>query len=237
MNTRNFGPIQAALVSALLLTIPALSVAGTWVVVAAEQTTLQAGDLLDGSKSVTLTTGARLTLLAENGKTLKLVGPYSGVPASEGAASAQKSADLAVIANLLQGHQQKSTVLGVVRGDTSKSPPDANLISADKSGSRCLSSDSAVLWRANAADPEQLTVADAQGKVIASFAWPAGQARLTIPVSTFEDGKSYRLQRDFQSVNLQIYKAPPLTDNPTAQVAWMARSGCNEQALSRLKGL
>ena len=68
MNTRNFGPIQAALVSALLLTIPALSVAGTWVVVAAEQTTLQAGDLLDGSKSVTLTTGARLTLLAENGK-------------------------------------------------------------------------------------------------------------------------------------------------------------------------
>jgi hypothetical protein len=108
MNIRDFGLIRATLATgALLLGIPALSTAGTWVVIAAEQASFQPGDLLDDSKSVTLADGARLTLLAETGKTIKVSGPYSGIPGSEGAAASQKNADLKVIANLLQGHQQK----------------------------------------------------------------------------------------------------------------------------------
>lgn len=128
MNIRDFGLIRATLATgALLLTIPALSTAGTWVVVAAEQASFQPGDLLDDSKSVTLADGARLTLLAETGKTIKVSGPYSGIPGSEGAAASQKNADLKVIANLLQGHQQKNTVLGVVRSTPARELPDASL--------------------------------------------------------------------------------------------------------------
>jgi len=238
MNTRDFGLIRATLVTAaLLLTIPTLSTAGTWVVVAAEQASFQPGDLLDDSKSVTLADGARLTLLAETGKTIKLSGPYSGIPGSEGAAASQKNADLKVIANLLQGHQQKNTVLGVVRNTPARELPDASLINTDNPGSPCLSDDSVVLWRANAANPEQVTVTDAQGKVIASLAWPAGQSQLAAPKLAFEDGKSYQIQRDFQPVDLQIHKASAQPESLTARIAWMARSGCNEQALSLLKKL
>lgn len=74
-------------------------------------------------------------------------------------------------------------------------------------------------------------------KARSSPAWPAGQSQLAAPKLAFEDGKNYQIQRDFHPVDLQIHKASAQAENLTARIAWMARSGCNEQALNLLKKL
>ena len=87
-----------------------------WVVVAAEGVSLQPGTLLDGKQPVKLAEDARLTLLAEDGKTLKLAGPYVGTPEKNGGATVGRGEHLAAVVDLLQGHQQPTSALGIMRG-------------------------------------------------------------------------------------------------------------------------
>ncbi len=209
--------------------------AAQWVVVAAEQTPLKAGSLLDGAKPIKLAAGAQLTLLAENGKTLKLTGPYAGVP--EGGASQGTDANnLQAIASLLQGHRQSVSTLGVMRGfeEGEGGPPP---IEVDTSGVRCLSSDPVRFWRDRIAKTEEVKLVDDQGQLIATFTWPARQAELPIPASHFVDGNRYRLQRGDREIRLLVHKAPSAADNPAALAAWMARKGCEGQAMALLQGL
>jgi hypothetical protein len=124
-----------------------------------------------------------------------------------------------------------------MRGHASRVPLTADLIAVDSSGPRCLHSDPVVLWRGNAADAEQLTLVDARGARLASFTWPAGEARLAVPGHYFENGKRYLLQRPNQPVNLRVHKVLSLPNNPAALAAWMARNGCKAQALIVLEGL
>jgi hypothetical protein len=72
--------ISRLLVGGVLLAGASLAVAAPWVVVTAERTSYKSGALLDDKTPIKLGEGAQLTLLAEDGKTLKLTGPYAGVP-------------------------------------------------------------------------------------------------------------------------------------------------------------
>lgn len=237
MDKRCFGKILTVLAGLVWLAGSPPVAAGQWVVVAAEGVSLQPGTLLDGKRPVKLAEGARLTLLAEDGKTLKLAGPYAGTPEKSGGAADARGENLTVIAGLLQGQQQSTSMLGAMRGNAARLAPAADLIDMDSSGARCLNSDPVVLWRGNAAGSEQVTLADAQGARLASFTWPAGEARLAVPDRYFESGKSYLLQRTNRPVALQVHKSPPLPNNPAALAAWMANNGCKAQALSVLGGL
>ncbi len=236
MNKQGVGRALMVLIGSVLLGTSPQVEAGQWVVIAAEQTSLQPGALLDGKQPVKLADGARLTLLAEDGKTLKLTGPYSGVPGSGGATGARTD-NLTAIASLLRGHPQSTSTLGAMRGNSSREPSTADLINVDHSGERCLNSDPVVLWRGNAADLESVTLTDAQGARLASFTWSAGEARLPTPGRYFEDGKTYLLQRPDKSVSLRIHKAAAAPSNQAALAAWMAKSGCKAQALSVLSQL
>ena len=230
MGKHGLGRMLMALAGLALLGGSPLAVAGQWVVIAAEQTALQPGALLDGDQPLKLAEGAQLTLLAEDGKTLKLTGPYSGAPGN-GSAAGVPADNLTAIASLLQGHQQSASTLGVMRGNDLRLPPTADLINVDNSGERCLSGDPVVLWRGNAVNAEQITLTDAQGEQIAHLTWPAGKAELAAPGRYFEDGKSYLLQRTGKPVSLRVHKTATLPGNPAALAAWMAKNGCKAQAL------
>jgi len=236
MGKHGLGKTLMALAGLILLGGPSLATAGQWVVIAAEQTSLQPGALLDGDKLLKLAEGEQLTLLAEDGKTLKLAGPYSGAPGN-GSAAGIPTDNLIAIASLLQGHQQSASMLGVMRGNDLRLPLTADLINVDSSGERCLSGDPVVLWRGNAVNAEQITLTDAQGGQIASLTWPVGKAELPAPGRYFEDGKSYLLQRAGKPVSLRVHKAATLPGNPAALAAWMAKNGCKAQALTVLGGL
>ena len=236
MNKQGIDRILMTSLGLIALVGPALVEAGQWVVIAAEQSTLQPGTLVPGDKPLKLAEGAQLVLLAEDGKTLKLTGPYSGVPSGRSKGGGESS-NLNAIANLLQGHQQATSTLGVMRGASVVEPLTADLINVDSSGERCLTSDPVVLWRSNTTALEPVTLADANGSRLASFTWPAGVARLSTPSRYFEDGKSYLLQRPGKSVSLRVHKGAPSPANSAALVGWMAKSGCKAQALSVLAKL
>ena len=236
MGKHGLGQILVGLAGLALLGTAPLAAAGQWVVIAAEQTTLQPGAMVDGDQPLKLAQGAQLTLLAENGKTLKLNGPYTGAPGN-GSATGAPTGNLAAISSLLQGHQQSASTLGVMRGNDSRQPPTADLINVDQSGERCLSGDPVVLWRSNAANAEQVTLTDAQGASLANFTWPANAAQWPAPARSFEDGKNYLLQRPDKSISLRVHKTAAMPDNPAALAAWMAKNGCKAQALIVLGGL
>ena len=120
MRRQDSKKVVIALAGLLLLAGSPPVAAGQWVVIAAEHASVQPGAILDGKQPVKLAEGARLTLLAENGKTLKLTGPYSGVPEAGGAGDVRGD-NLTVIADLLQGHSQSTSALGIMRGGRRKS--------------------------------------------------------------------------------------------------------------------
>ncbi len=216
-----------------------LANAERWVVIDAENAPLPLGARLENGQPVTLAGSARLTLLAEDGQTLKLAGPYAGVPGG-GAPAGAAGNNLPVIAKFLQGHRQEVAALGGSRGEPSRGPdvpPHADWIDADHSGERCLGRDPVTLWRRDAASSESVTLAAAEGQPLAHWNWPAGAARLTIPGGVFADNQRYRLLRGARAVDWRVHKAPALPDQPAARAAWMASSGCKTQVLILLKGL
>jgi hypothetical protein len=180
--------ISRLLVGGVLLAGASLAVAAPWVVVTAERTSYKSGALLDDKTPIKLGEGAQLTLLAEDGKTLKLTGPYAGVPGNSGDKGAQTN-NLTAIASLLQGHRQSTSTLGVMRsfGSDAASPDP---IEVDKSGEHCLISDPVVLLRDNIAKTEEIALVDEQGATLATFTWPARQAELPVPARYFQDGKT-----------------------------------------------
>ena len=227
--------ISRLLVAGVLLTGASLAVAAPWVVVTAERTSYKSGALLDDKTPIKLGEGAQLTLLAEDGKTLKLAGPYAGVPGNSGDKGAQTN-NLTAIASLLQGHRQSTPTLGVMRsfGSDAASPDP---IEVDKSGEHCLISDPVVLLRDNIAKTEEVALMDEQGATLATFTWPARQAELSVPARYFQDGKRYRLQRGDKPVSLLVHKAATTPNNPAALAAWMVKQGCEAQAMGVLSKL
>lgn len=217
------------LAGGVLLSGSSLAVAAQWVVVTAEGTSYKAGAILDDKTPVKLGEGAHLTLLAEDGKTLKLTGPYGGVPESGGDKGA-KTNNLTAIASLLQGHRQSTSTLGVMRGfEGDDASPDP--IEVDNSGEHCLISDPVVLLRDKIAKSEEVTLVDEQGSTLAIFTWPARQAELPVPARYFEDGKRYRLQRGDKPISLLVHKAAETPTNPASLAAWMIKQGCEAQAM------
>lgn len=230
-----FKGVLALVAGVGLLSGAPLAEASQWLVIHVDGAALTPGTLLMEQQRVTLTDGALLTLLADDGQVLKLTGPYSGIPGQK-SSTRGKEKDLVVIASLLQGHSQPTSTLGALRRVSRKgAPPRA--VDVDRSGQQCLSSDPVVLWRSNATTQESVRISDTLGKTLISLMWPIGEAQLEVPADYFNDGQGYRIQRGNYAVKLQIRKAAQPLDNTAALTAWMAESGCQTQALSILRDL
>src|ERR1700676_1270199 len=110
-----------ACVAGVALATPAAR-AGDLVVIEARGLPLQAGQVIDDTKPLVLKEGQRVTLIAANGNTLKLRGPYDQAPGSgEGGSGAGLSDALQA---LIVQKQSRTSDVGVVRagGEAAKLP-------------------------------------------------------------------------------------------------------------------
>src|SRR5947208_11085149 len=82
MSRRSLLPLAAL---AFGLSVSA-TLAADLIVVEARGVNLRQGQKVDDTKKLTLADGQRVTLIASNGRTLKLTGPYDEVPSAEGTA-------------------------------------------------------------------------------------------------------------------------------------------------------
>ncbi|MBI3507429.1 MAG: hypothetical protein HY059_21550 [Proteobacteria bacterium] len=221
--------IACALLLGLTLLVPPAR-ADELVVVEAKGVDLAPGAKVDGTKVLQLAAGQRLTLVAADGRTVKLRGPYEEAPAP---AAGQVASMGDALKNLMSQRGSGTAQLGVVRaaGDAVELP-EPWIVDVGRSGARCLLADaSPVLWGPKFAAVADLAIEPADRSWRARGQWPAGTDRLSLPSRIpLADGGSYVFDVGGNPANLTIYRMPAGLASPVLQAAWMIEKGCEDQA-------
>jgi len=238
-NRARLGLACGVLALAALLT-PTLARAADYVVVAASAApeTYAPGTELAADATLDLPAGARLTLVARDGRMLTLTGPHAGpaaTPEDNAAPDTPRSGLLSGLKGLLVGDAARSSVLGAARADAGDLPPPPGVwhMSADSSGPRCARPDAFLLWRREAGQDVSVTLRSETARH-ADLLWPAGDNELALPGDTLaQDGRLLvsldGAMRDFQ---VALRPADLAGAAPGALLAWMIDKGCNRQALA-----
>ena len=212
------------------LALPAT--ASELVVVEAKGIELAPGAKIDGAKVLVLTAGQRLTLIAADGRSLKLRGPYEEAPAPvQAVAGAANVGD--ALKNLMNQRVAGTAALGVVRaGGEAAELPDPWVLDVSRSGARCVASDATpVLWGPRFAEATALAIEPADRSWRARGQWPAESDRFSLPARIpLADGRGYVFEIGGNAANVVIHRMPASFRDPLLQAAWMIEKGCNDQA-------
>ncbi|MFN8759866.1 MAG: hypothetical protein ACK5XA_13800 [Tagaea sp.] len=201
------------------------------VVLDAKGVELAAGAKIDGSAKLTLPAGARLTLVAADGRTIKLRGPYEEAPAPSTQAAQANMGD--ALRNLMNQRGAGTAQLGVVRAaGEGVDLPEPWIVDVARSGSRCLPANAAaVLWGPSFGEATEIKIEPADRSWRARGNWPAGQDRLALPATIpISDGTSYQIDLGGNPAAIVVYRIPAALADPVAQAAWMLEKGCEDQA-------
>ena len=127
------------------------------VVVRADGAAFKPGTMIDGNQTLTLQAGSKVTLVGADGGSITLHGPSTIKPVDMAKArqlDTRADSKVAEVIGALLSDQRRSTkALGVVRSATTASfepPPNEWAVSVDRSGTRCIGADMAMLWRTDA---------------------------------------------------------------------------------------
>ncbi len=122
-----------------------------------------------------------------------------------------------------------------------KPPSDAWVINTGKSGDFCVKSKGPVmLWREKAAKTRILTLKNLTDKSRSKAEWPAGSATLEWPSKVnLTDGARYllRMKGSQAARKLKLHLVPGDLASDAHRAVWMARNGCEKQAMRLLAGL
>lgn len=233
--TRRFG-----ILAGLALALVATDALADLVVVSSSDPSLPPGTVVTETQPVTLAEGDRATLVAADGKTIRLSGPYAGIPG--GARTSAQGDDGGLVeqlSRLLEGRARPTPALGAVRklgdADAPASPWD---IAVARPGTWCVAEGVPVMIahrRARADDTLRVTI-EASGTET-DVRWPRGARRVPWPDSVpIDDGATYGLRLlatdTYAFVRLTLVPADLPTDAHRA--AWMADRGCRDQAVRLL---
>ncbi len=230
--------VAASFVLALATVQPARAAvesASEMIVLHVEGAPLKRGQVIDGTSPLRLETGWSVTLASSRGSFVTLTGPSETIPAQSKNARPGNSMIIETLGALLTAEKDSTAVLGVVRSSTLNSEyslPVAWAVNVEQSGTRCIQSGVALLWRKNLEQTAELLISRSKSARIARVAWPAGQEYLSVNSSSFEDGKSYVFRLDGRAVELKIQVMPSKQTSAVEQAAWMTRAGCNGQAVA-----
>jgi len=208
------------------------------VVIEARGVPVQVGQVIDDSKPLVLKEGQRITLIAANGSTLKLRGPYDQAPGSTEAGAGPGVVD-ALKALIVQKESRTSDV-GVVRaGAEAAKLPEPWLLDVSRPGSRCLrDGDPIVFWRpaANATANLTITPLDKSWKIATT--WPSGADRLVVPPNLPVQGAAtYLVDLDSAESAITLNSIPGAVSSDAMRAAWMIEKGCQAQAEALLTAL
>lgn len=215
--------------------------AADFVVIQSNNAGVAAGDVISDSATLSLASGASVTLLSAAGETVEISGPFEGKP--EAKSGGGDGAFAVAISNMLKSRQKSTASLGAVRSGTAAEEeqvvPLPWLISLENSGDRCIYGQDVGFWRAGA-DAATFSIKGGV-KSLNDRQWPAGTDRVRLPAKfadeLFVDGGAYTATVDGRAVELRVHKAAATLSNPAELAAWMAQKGCTNQALALLNTL
>jgi hypothetical protein len=229
--------LSGVVAAAATLAVVAAARAGELIVVEARGVALHAGQVLDDTQKLTLTEGQRVTLIAANGNTLKLRGPYDQAPA----AAAGTEADLGTaLAALLVQKQTRTSEVGVTRaGPEAGELPDPWILDITRPGNLCIRDGvPIVVWRPDAKRTANLQIisTDKSWKVVSD--WPGGVDRLTLPQRfPAKNRATYLVELGAAKAAVTLHTIPTAVDQDRMRAGWMIEKGCAEQANALIKTL
>lgn len=218
-----------------LLSAASAARADTLIVIEAHGVSLAPGDAVDSAKPLHLAEDQRLTLVAADGRTIKVQGAWDRPPSE--AAEPGAVGMLTLLKELAAGRAPDSRTLGALRSGAEVAPlPDPWLIAVGQPGAAnyCLRDGQApVLWRASAGKATTVQIAPADRSWQAQANWPAGSERLAVPARVpLQDGEAYVFDVDGQSTRATMYRVPGTVTGAAMQAAWLMVKGCEAQALA-----
>ncbi len=217
------------------------ALAGQLVVVDSTAAALLPGQVLDGSKPLSLNAGTQVTVISEDGKVSTFKGPFSGLPASGGGGGGGSGGGLLASLSKLVGDQGGSGSLGVMRAVKAGEAPDPWVIDVLRSGSHCVRAGVApVLWRPGTRKGAKLTLKPLPKGKRTSIDWPAGMDGIDWPEGlALADGGRYlvKMSGRMTAAKMVIHIVPADLPSDAHRVAWMADKGCTGQARALLAGL
>lgn len=225
--------MRKILMTALFVVLPLCAAeAAQYVVSEARGIGISVGTVIDPTKALILKQGQHLTLISEDGDTIKLDGPYQKAPAAAQGVQLSEA-----IGGLITERNARTSQLGTTRGTTPKPPlPGPWFIDATSSGSACLPQGEApVLWRPVDQTQAALVIAPADRSWKADASWPAGQAALKLDPSLGMHGDaSYFVDVDGAESAISITTVPSVLATDKMRAAWMIDKGCGRQAAALL---
>lgn len=214
------------------LLLPLAVEASTVVVLESKAASYAVGTKLMPDANIQLKAGERLTLIAANGVTVSLRGPYDGMAIKD--AEKHPSSDTTKnLATLLASREARTSSVGVVRaGSETARLPEPWLIDVARAGKRCtLIGTPPKLWRENTAQAEAIWVAASDRSWRIDLSWPVGADRIALPDSAPVEGVAgLIIGRQQDEVVLSLSSVPAGLDDPALYAAWLLRMGCMQQA-------
>ena len=209
-------------------------------VVEAKGVDLAPGKVLDGTKPLSLAVGQKLVLVTNDGRTIKLKGPFDGAPAPDGQMA---QADMAKsLKGLMVAQAADTSSAGVVRSASAAArpvPPEPWLVDIRHGGDYCVAEGAdAVLWRGGESLAEaEIEISPADRSWRAHAPWPGGSDRLAMPPSLpLHDGKVYAVVMGKTSSVVTIHTVPASLGSNAARAAWLLQLGCDVQAQALING-
>jgi hypothetical protein len=220
---------------ALAVFAPLAASAEVMVVVNARGIGLAPGTKIDAATPLVLAEGQHVTLVAVNGVTLKLDGPFNKPPSQATGGGVATAA----LGALVTQQGARTSEVGVTRaGGTISRLPDPWLLDVSRSGTVCLlDGKPAVFWRPSPAKDTLLSLMPADRSWKADTMWPAGSDRLeasgdiavhpdSVFFISFDGGEESAITVNFVPANL---------DSDPMRAAWLADQGCEAQAEAMLR--
>lgn len=208
------------------------------VVIKATGVALEKGQIIDGSKILKLGKGASVTLIGNSGSTVTLTGPYEQAPAEMTGGNAQNPNIVKALGALISARKFSTASLGVVRSGSGETGnhrlSDPWLVSVEGSGPRCIRPGIVVLWRNDASKQSTVTISRSSASLTAQADWAAGDNVLPLASNRFRDGGDYTLELEKKRIALTVHVLPGEYTEVGQQAAWMAETGCTNQALALL---
>ena len=235
----------------LMQVLPVLVVLGGWaassqagdmVVIASSDPSIEVGVVIDGSQPISVAANASVILVSSDGKTIKLSGPYNGVPDTSASSSDSRLVDS--LSRLINQEANAPTTLAVIRGGFRRAPadrPDIWGIDIARAGKYCVRRDRPVmLWWAAARSGAVVTFSSiGDSSRSTRLSWPRGKRHLAWPKElTLSDRATYvaRFWSNDNGEQLVTVLMPDLGTN-AHRAAWMAEHGCTHQALKVLDAM
>ncbi len=223
--------------------------AGQLIVIDSTTPELVPGQVVDGSKVLGVAAGARVTLIAEDGRVTTLKGPFSGRPGA-GSGVPGGSGLIGSLSRLVAGRSADSGSLAAMRGSGGADPADAWAVNLVRSVNVCVRPGATpVLRRKKSGVAKVLTIKAVPDGAEKSVEWPAGSDRIGWPGGlALKDGGRYLARISSRKslagmsgrsteTTLVVHLVPGGLPNDAHRAAWMAENGCIGQARALLAGL